>query len=63
MEGRRHDSGMRDLLRKLQQHAHGPNGNILSIYYDPAYPLRHQLLEVLLDVLRPVHCKMFGINQ
>ena len=47
VEGRRHDSGMlgdSGLLRELQQHAHGPNGNILCIYGDPAYPLRQQLM-------------------
>ena len=47
MEDRRHDSDMlgdSGLLRELQQHAHGPNGNILCIYGDPAYPLRQQLV-------------------
>ena len=63
MEGRKHDSGMRGLLRKLQQHAHVPNGNILCIYRNPAHSLRRQLLQVLLEVLRPIHFKMLGINQ
>ena len=45
VEGRRHDSGMlgdSGLLRGLQQHAHGPNGNILLIYGDPVYPFKQQ---------------------
>ena len=54
---------MRGLLRELQQHAHVPNINMLCICCDPAYPLRHQLLKVLLEVLRPIHFKMLGINQ
>ena len=43
----RHDSdvlGNTGLLRKLQQHTHGPNGNILCIDGDPVYPLRQQLI-------------------
>ena len=43
----RHDSDMlgnTGLLHKLQQHAHGPNGNIPCIYGNPAYPLRKQLI-------------------
>lgn len=47
VEGRRHDSGMlgdSGLLNQLQQHAYGPTNNILSIYGDPAYPLRPHLL-------------------
>ena len=54
VEDRRHVSGMlgdSGLLRELQQHVHGPNGNILCIYCDSAYSLSHQLLEVLLEVL------------
>ena len=54
VEGRRHDSGIlgdSGLLRELQQLVHGPNGNILCIYCDSAYPLCHQLLEALLEVL------------
>ena len=46
VQGRRHGSGIlgvSGLLRELQQHAYGPNGNILCIYGDPAYPLRQQL--------------------
>ena len=46
-ESRRPDSGMlgdSGLLRKLQQHAYGPNRNILCIYGDPVYPLRQQLM-------------------
>ena len=46
VEGRRHDSGMladSGLLRTLQIHSHGPLGNLLCIYGDPAYPLRPQL--------------------
>ena len=47
VEGRRYGSGMlgdSGLLSELQQHAHGPNGNIPCIYGDPAYPLRQQLM-------------------
>lgn len=47
VEGRRHDSGMlgdSGLLNQLEQFAHNPDGNILCIYGDPAYPLRPQLL-------------------
>ena len=47
VEGRKHVSGTlgdSGLLRRLQQHAHGPNGNILCIYGDPAYPLKQQLM-------------------
>ena len=65
VEGRRHDNGMlgdSGLLHKLQQHAHGPNGNILCIYGDPAYPLRQQLMGPF-RVLQPPYCKMLGINQ
>lgn len=46
VEGKRHDSAMlaqSGLLRELQQHSHGPNGQVLCIYGDPAYPLRIQL--------------------
>jgi len=47
VEGRRHDSGMlgdSNLLTLLQQHAVGPENNILCLYGDPAYPLRPQLM-------------------
>ena len=47
VEGRRHDSGMlgdSGLFLELQQHAHGPTGNILCLYGDPTYPLRPQLM-------------------
>ena len=48
MEGRKHDDsgtlGDSALLGELQQHVHGPNGNLLCIYGDPAYPLRQQLM-------------------
>lgn len=46
VEGKRHDSGMlaqSRLLDALQQHSHDPDGNILCIYGDPAYPLRPHL--------------------
>ena len=45
-EGRRHDNSMlarSRLLDDLQQHSHDPNGNILCIFGDPAYPLRPHL--------------------
>ena len=41
-EGRRHDSGMLrecGLLHLLDEHSFSPNGDILCIYGDPAYPL------------------------
>ena len=47
VEGCRHDSGMlamSGLYPQLQQHAMDPQGNILCIYGDPAYPLRPQLM-------------------
>jgi len=46
IEGRRHDSAMlaqSGLLQELQAHSHDPNGRILCIYGDPAYPLRVHL--------------------
>lgn len=46
VEDRRHDSTMlalSGLLPLLQQHARFPNGDILCIYGNPAYPLRRQL--------------------
>ncbi|XP_066910729.1 uncharacterized protein [Clytia hemisphaerica] len=46
VEGKRHDSAMlaqSGLLNQLQQHSHKPNGDILCIYGDPAYPLRPHL--------------------
>ena len=46
VEGKRHDSSMlarSGLLPLLTQHAIDPNGNVLCIYGDPAYPLRPQL--------------------
>ena len=46
MEGRRHDCALlaaSDLLTKLSQHSFAPNGQALSIYGDPAYPLRVHL--------------------
>ena len=32
------------LLQQLLQHSIAPNGNILCIYGDPAYPVRPQLM-------------------
>ena len=46
VEGKRHDSTMlarSGLLPLLTQHARDPEGNVLCIYGDPAYPLRPQL--------------------
>ncbi|CAB4042201.1 Hypothetical predicted protein [Paramuricea clavata] len=46
VEGKRHDSTMlarSRLLESLQQHSRAPDGSILCIYGDPAYPLRLQL--------------------
>ena len=45
-EGRRHDSGIlreSGLLGLLEQHSFSPDGNLMCIYGDPAYPLRSQL--------------------
>jgi len=47
MEGRRHDCALLNasgLLQNLQQHSHGPGGELLCIYGDPAYPVRQNLL-------------------
>ena len=49
VEDRRNDSGMlgeSGLWHKLKQHTHGPNGTILCIYGDPAYPHRQQLMSL-----------------
>ena len=46
VEGRRHDCFMlreSELLTELEQRSLDPEGNILSIYGDPAYPLRAHL--------------------
>ena len=45
-EGKRHDSGIlreSGLLGNIEQHSVSPNGEILCIYGDPAYPLKPQL--------------------
>ena len=45
-EGRRHDSGIlreSGLLPMLQQHSVSPNGEIMCLYGDAAYPLRPQM--------------------
>ena len=47
VEGKRHDCAllaMSGLLQALQQFSHGPNGELLCIYGDSAYPLRRHLL-------------------
>jgi hypothetical protein len=47
VEGRRHDAGMlkdSGLLGSLELHAHNPDGQLLCLYGDPAYPLRPQLM-------------------
>ena len=44
--GKRHDSGIlqeSSLLRDLEHYSVSPNGDILCIYGDPAYPLRPHL--------------------
>ena len=46
-EGRKHDSTMlarSGLLNDLQVHSRSPDGRLLCIYGDPAYPLRPQLM-------------------
>ena len=46
IEGRRHDAGMlkdSGLLNILEKVAYSPVGNVLSIYGDPAYPIRPHL--------------------
>ena len=45
-EGIRHDSRMlreSGFLQLLEEHSFAPNGDIMCIYGDPAYPLRPQL--------------------
>ena len=45
-EGRRHDSGMlreSGLLELLEKYSVSPEGRIMCIYGDPAYPIRPQL--------------------
>ena len=47
VQGKRHEIGMlsaSDMLRELQQDAHGPNENLLCISADPVYPIRQQLM-------------------
>ena len=47
VEGKRHDCAilaMSGLLQTLQRYSHGPNGEVLYIFGDPAYPLRRNLL-------------------
>ena len=46
LEGKRHDSGIfadSNLLQDLEAHAYSTTGEVMSIYGDPAYPLRVQL--------------------
>lgn len=46
VEGKRHDSAMlaqSQVLNQMQRLSFNPNGDILCIYGDPAYPLRLQL--------------------
>ena len=45
IEGKRHDSAMlaeSRLLQDLQMHSVAPDGKVLCIYGDPAYPVRTQ---------------------
>ena len=47
VEGKRHDSAMlamSGILNQMQQYAVNPNGDLLCVYGDPAYPLRPQLI-------------------
>ena len=47
IEGRRHDSGMlteSGLLPQLEQHMTMADGNVYSLYGDPAYPLKPHLI-------------------
>ena len=47
VEGQRHDCAilaMSGLLETLQRYSHGPNGEVLWIFGDPAYLLRRNLL-------------------
>ena len=47
VEGKRHDCAilaMPGLLQTLQRYSHGPNGEVLWIFGDPAYLLRTNLL-------------------
>ncbi|XP_071946235.1 uncharacterized protein [Antedon mediterranea] len=46
VEGRRHDAFLlreSGLLTELEARSHDPQGNVLCVYGDPAYPLRPQL--------------------
>lgn len=45
-EGKRHDAGMlidSNLLQELERNAFSPTGQPMSVYGDPAYPLRIHL--------------------
>ena len=45
-EGKRHDNtilAQSQVLPQLENHSFGPNGNILCIYGDPAYPIWQHL--------------------
>ena len=45
-EGKRHDSGIlreSGLIQELEHHSVSPDGQVMCIYGDPAYPLRQQL--------------------
>ena len=47
VEGKKHDFailGMSGLLQTLKTFSHGPNGKVVCIFEDPAYPLRRSLL-------------------
>ena len=47
VEGKKHDFAilaMSELLQTLQRFSHGPNGEVVCIFGDPAYSLRRSLL-------------------
>ena len=46
VEGRRHDSFLlreSGLQTEMERHSHDPQGNVMCVYGDPAYPLRAHL--------------------
>ena len=56
VEERRHDSGMlamSGLLPQLERFSRDPNGNVLCVYGDCAYPLRPQLLTPFPGIILP----------
>ena len=70
MEGRRHNAAMlaeSGLLQELQQNAVSPNGHLICLYGDPAYPLRVQLQPfrnaVLTAQMQEYHARMSSVRE